>query len=491
MKRQMTSYEEEGRKYINRFYSYGGKITLDQLVKEENIMLGKLGDYTSKELEIHRGYYTIEERVARVTPKQMKTDEQRKLLRSRPGKELMGRNGRKILGMLQNYYSAEIEKVLNGESEQYPEFKEINITREAYNKGNAIAKKMVQVSDKHPQEIYLLALDERGDLEKLKRDYLSKFNNQKLKRMRGHKVEEKLENFVENLPTSLNERKIKVTDFYIPNQEVTPTLCKNKSNTQDYQNVINLNKRKIGWAHSHNIMPVFHSGTDNDNLLKIADELGTKRKITIDGMYFEVYVAPSLVFNALDSRPDYRLVSRYKLFGSHSGEVIKPINKVVGIRENKKIKLNIIDEKNNVLVDNNQIERDIYERVKTSHGFTKEFISRMTPKLEEVTPVNPITDNVVPIKVIPQTIVIPKQDTLEGIAQKSEISRLISENEEDKQYILSKKERLDDMRNYQKLANKVKFMEDNYKLLEEKVKFYESSGLMKLLKMFGMKNLIK
>lgn len=325
------------------------QIDLARIEEAEEEIFTKGRNYNSEEIRRHREFYTPEQRAILVSKKEDLDEEQARWRYdfSRKNPVIEDRRNKRIENIFNRVYNHELKKVLSGESEDYPEFRRIKITRNAYEQANLISERVVEVSSS-PNEVYFYAL---GDKEK---------------------IEEGREGSVE----------IPIKGFYIMRQSVSPSFCRvdGLGHKQDHDEISGLNKRIIGWSHSHGLHPVFHSSTDNGNLENIPCLYGTKRTILLDcfikGQYekFEVMVAPSLVFNARGSDPDLRIVSEYRDLGKRGFNIF--------VNENPELE---------IIEDSGNIDEEIWRKVRPETGFTRSFQRKMgsvssgqSPDLESV-----------------------------------------------------------------------------------------------------------
>lgn len=235
-------------------------------------------------------------------------------------------------------FRREMQEIFDGKSEDYKEINTIKITKEAFDKANQIAQRVVNVF-KSPNEVYLHMLNGRD-----KEDNV-------------------------------------VREVYIPHQNVTPSLCKTDTpyEYKDRENISKQNYKIIGWAHSHGNFNPFHSGTDYDNLKHIQFTHGIKKSINLktfsstNPYKVNIWYIPSLVFNAHNAKPAKAISIEYCDF--RSDEVKHHIN------ENPI--LEIIEEANNINTDQETIDSDIWERVRHLSGFKRDFEKAMTKDAEE------------------------------------------------------------------------------------------------------------
>lgn len=382
-------------------------ISENELLRLEDRYLTKKSFYDETDLKIHRNHFTIDQRVAIVKCKAVNywdnkifpediSESQRKFISEynfeKDSPVVKRRKAVALTRLFQGEIRRELESILRGESSNYPEFRKINITKEAYDKANYIAKRMLNAS-RNPDEIYLYALRNRSKEDEESENYSIKKRKEKMARLLNQNKEITPKRnkepycipleFYKPEEFSIREgsKEIKITDFYIPPQRVTPVSCsidlerheghKEKIKTQG--------KHVVGWSHSHANFSTFHSSIDKENL-KHAE--GTERVISIDfyGKPFRILVetVPSLVFNAKNSEPDLRIASRYTFSGSEKLGLNSKTYYVGIDKPNPRLRLNIIKEENSILSDVKKIDEEIYERVDTQ--FKPEFIKRFNPE---------------------------------------------------------------------------------------------------------------
>lgn len=197
----------------------------------------------------------------------------------------------KIRNIIESHYQREIKKRVEynyGNNSVYPEFSKVKITQKALDKGKYIAKKTCELAGSD-YEIYLYMLGDKSNKEAI------------------------------------------VDDIYIGiDQTVEPDYCKISphgkiSSSQDIKN--NLEKRIIGWSHSHGSIETFHSQKDKKNLEKFVASYGNLKKIDLlddeDGneqQLHNIYYTPSLVFNkyllGTDNLPFAGIALDYTEFGN-------------------------------------------------------------------------------------------------------------------------------------------------------------------------------
>ncbi|MEA3514643.1 MAG: hypothetical protein U9R34_04155 [Nanoarchaeota archaeon] len=174
----------------------------------------------------------------------------------------------KINNMIKSHYQREIKKRVEnyeGNNYVYPEFSKVKITQKALDKGKYISKRVCEFADSD-YEIYMYMIGDNSNKEPI------------------------------------------VDDFYIGiDQTVEPDYCKispfGKIRTS-YDITDNLEKRILGWSHSHGSIDTFHSRKDRKNLQKFVASYGLSKKIDLlddeegdDQLLHDVYYTPSLVFN--------------------------------------------------------------------------------------------------------------------------------------------------------------------------------------------------
>ncbi|MDO8459975.1 MAG: hypothetical protein Q7S74_02610 [Nanoarchaeota archaeon] len=320
---------------------------LNGFMKAEEEFYNRVDGYTSEQIEQHRRFFTIEERMALLVPSNRRTEDQNKFYNDAWKKVFTAQEtdpvyqeskDKKVLAIMRHVYGNVLREVLQGKSDEYPEFREVKITKEAYDKANAIAKRVVEVSNS-PNEIYFYMLNEKKNDD------------------------------------------VKITDVYVPHQRVDPSFCKTVLGSgllADEKRIYEEGKKLSAWGHSHGHYGVFHSPMDAENFENVPGMYGTKRIVRLSCFSgsppaeFEVNVMPSLVFNARGDRPFVEIVSEYHDFRGYNYQ----------IERNKKPLLEILNEANNVSINIDEIDRSIWERVQPHTGFRRDFEMRMRSALE-------------------------------------------------------------------------------------------------------------
>lgn len=237
---------------------------------------------------------------------------------------------KKIRRLLVEHYNAEIEKrisaYVNGKGNIPDPLKRIRITREAYDKANLIARKVVEMAGA-PVEIHAWALNPREKQEK---------------------------------------GDIAIRDLYIAHdQEVTPSHCKATSSgkIKSYWDIKkNTDQKVVGYMHSHGYFMPFLSLTDKENLDGLVFDHGISFEINLlddeegeDEVIYRAKYAVSIIFNALGSKPFGALGITYKPLSEDGLASAKTVSKTTPIE--------VIDESNNISLDPEEIAEQISQRV--------------------------------------------------------------------------------------------------------------------------------
>lgn len=174
----------------------------------------------------------------------------------------------KINNIIKSHYQREIKKrVENYEGNNYvsSEFNKVKITQRALDKGKYISKRLYELAGSD-YEIYLYMLGDKSNKEPI------------------------------------------IDDLYIGiDQTVEPDYCEISPHGKirtSYDIKDNLEKRILGWSHSHGSIETFHSHKDRENLKKFVASYGLSKKINLlddeegdDQVLYDIYYTPSLVFN--------------------------------------------------------------------------------------------------------------------------------------------------------------------------------------------------
>jgi len=208
-------------------------------------------------------------------------------------------------------------------------FGPLRITKEALEKANYLAKRVVELSGENI-ELYL---------------YLTNFQDRH------------------------DKGDIAVRDIYIAkNQIVDSRNCDLEGAAQiDSGNDIinNLKQEIVGWGHSHGMHPTHHSPKDDKNIVYFLQTNGLEKTIKQKGGEpLTLYYTISLVFNARASKPHCATTYSLEYQGEHFTI--------------DKFPFEIIQEQNNISFDKAEIDRQLFERVKVDETPLVEIYSKRT-----------------------------------------------------------------------------------------------------------------
>lgn len=241
---------------------------------------------------------------------------------------------KRTLEILSRAYNREIKRMVFGDKRHLVEgFNKIKITHEAYEKAQLISKRTLDITNTN--EIYLHLLNDRDKM---------------------------------NDPV--------IRDVHIlRGQKITNTSCGSPSHNEEelsFKEIEEQGKYICAWAHSHGTMSTFHSQIDVNNLDASVSVYGGKVKLTPkpfsnSSRSFEFRFMPSIVFNAKGDKPSCYIGITYP--GVHIGKGFERV-----FYMNKNPVLEIIDEKNGIVLDRDTIDREIEER--TNYFGKKEIVSK-------------------------------------------------------------------------------------------------------------------
>jgi hypothetical protein len=228
--------------------------------------------------------------------------------------------------LLYRSYNQEIKNIIFNNSKTLKYFNEIIITREVYKKANIISQRTVELTGDN--EIYLFLLN--------------KLNHKK----------------IDNV----------LRDVYIlKGQKVCGVECGRPTIRGEIESFDDIKKQGYylaGWAHSHARMETFHStSTDEPNLDKMSS-YGSKLRIipkpfSCSDTKFIVKYFPSIVFNALNSKPNCAIGITYPTLKMGQSSLRT-------FYMNKKPKLKVIDEDNQIELSTSVLDNQIIERLEYS-----------------------------------------------------------------------------------------------------------------------------
>lgn len=157
-----------------------------------------------------------------------------------------------------------------------------------------------------------------------------------------------------------------ISDVYLPKeQEVSSNYCE----ISGFGNIASLRdiRKRLGmdlkaWSHSHGPMRTFHSGTDDNTIKQYTANFGKAKRINLlEGSGKELYVDikyfPSIVFNALESKPYSVVCMEYQQFGAKGKAYVQ---NVATIKQ--------IEDTDNNKIEKEEIENQLLERVSLING---------------------------------------------------------------------------------------------------------------------------
>ncbi len=265
----------------------------------------------------------------------------KKVLLEQKDKPMPEKRYKRLVSILHKGFNNEFERIAkNPEEYGLSPLYEIKITKEAMKKANLITKRQLKINGENEVHLSLVNKKEKRDNEDFSiRDVLISYG-----------------------------------------QLVTPTTCgcvgdNGKTRTKDELEM--QGKYIAGWAHSHSTMGVFHSSYDKNYLKEhisedtpiTKDMEPTEISLKINPFVpdekgkidFKFKFLPSLVFNARGSNPDKAIQLAYPCL--EQGKSIKENNFKYYLNESPKlVKLN---EKNNINLEVNKIDKQLQERVFT------------------------------------------------------------------------------------------------------------------------------
>jgi len=337
---------------------------LGEIERIENLKYTVHNDYSQEDLQEHRERYSIEERrVLIIDPRNFNDVEKsmyKRLVKSsvdsrEANQRVQEIRTQRIHSIMEKVYHKDLISTFSGLSSPFSNLRKIRITKEAYDKSNLIAKRMLD-SSPTAHEIYMHPLD-----------------------------------------FDTPEDNVIIRDVFIPYQNTSPSRCSpkpGKTIKEDEREIREANKRIVGWSHSHALFDTFHSPTDDHNLDNITSIYGTERTIYLSSFSsenpraFSFFILPSLVFNAKGDPPSLAVAFEYNDFNSYEPR----------IHVNNSPLLEVLNEQNNIDRDPNSIDHEIWKKVNPSGGFSRPFIKRMSSPTPTIIPSIDRAHGVVPIQ---------------------------------------------------------------------------------------------
>ena len=258
-------------------------------------------------------------------------ERQREIARNSPAYK------RRLFQKFSYWWNKAIERMIK--EEVIPQFYEIKITREAYDKANLIAKRTVHVTGANNEISFYLT-------------------NKK------------------NLEDKGNDA---IRDVYILwDQSVGTAECGYPSPEGEARTEEEIKSKGdvvIGWGHSHGSMSTFHSSIDKRNINNMIITMGRKLKLRpnpgscfITKPAFPFYFTWSLVFNARGEEVSPAIGILYPVVDFTRGGRRLEDRYELKFYLNERPRVRIIDEKNGIEMDERVIDKEIEDRVNHSRN---------------------------------------------------------------------------------------------------------------------------